>query len=108
MSRNGYGHMVLDDIVGRARDRREQRRQLLAGVRTREQALAYQARVRRIIARACGRRPPKTPLNVQVTGVIDKRQYRVEKVLYESRPGCVVSAHLYVPKNLQCRAPAVL
>jgi dienelactone hydrolase len=64
--------------------------------------------VRRVIARACGRRPPKTSLNPRVTGVVERRRYRIEKVLYESRPGCWVSAHLYVPKGLESPAPAVL
>ena len=108
MSRNGYGHMVLDDIVGRTRSLREDRQLQLANLRTRKQALAYQARVRRAIRQACGPRPPKTPLNAQIAGVIEQRHHRVEKVLYESRPGCLVSAHLYVPKNLPGRAPAVL
>jgi dienelactone hydrolase/pimeloyl-ACP methyl ester carboxylesterase len=108
MSRNGYGHMVLDDIVGRARSLRQERQQKLAKVRTRKQALAYQAHVRRAIAKACGPRPPKTPLLARTTGVIEQRHHRVEKILYESRPGCLVSAHLYVPKNMQGPAPAVL
>ena len=108
MSRNGYGHMVLDDVVGRMRDMRESRQERLAAIRTRKQALAYQQRVRRAIRQACGPRPPKTPLHARITGVIEQRQYRVEKILYESRPGCLVSAHLYVPKKLEGRAPAVL
>ncbi|HJP33237.1 MAG: prolyl oligopeptidase family serine peptidase [Candidatus Latescibacteria bacterium] len=108
MSHNGYGHMVLDDVVTRVREMREDRRQRLAAIRTRKQALAYQQRLRRAIRRACGPRPPKTPLKARITGVIEHRQYRVEKILYESRPGCLVSAHLYVPKKLDGPAPAVL
>ncbi len=108
MSRNGYGHMVLDDIVGRLREMRQDRQQRLARILTRKQAQAYQQRVRRAIRQACGPTPAKTPLNAQVTGTIERRHYRVEKVLYESRPGCLVSAHLYVPKGLQDKAPAVL
>ncbi|HCL29520.1 MAG TPA: hypothetical protein DIC52_13910, partial [Candidatus Latescibacteria bacterium] len=106
MSRNGYGHMVLDDIVGRLREMRQDRQQRLARIRTRKQAQVYQQRVRRAIRQACGPTPAKTPLNAQVTGTIERRHYRVEKVLYESRPGCLVSAHLYVPKGLQDKAPA--
>jgi dienelactone hydrolase/pimeloyl-ACP methyl ester carboxylesterase len=100
--------MVLDDIVERVREIRQDRRQRLDAIRTREQALAYQRRVRRAIRQACGPRPSKTPLHARVTGVIERRHYRVEKILYESRPGCLVSAHLYVPEGLEGRAPAVL
>lgn len=107
-SRTGYGHMVLDDVVTHTRQLRQERRQRLAAIGTRKQALAYQQRVRRIIRQACGPRPPKTPLRAQITGVIQRRHYRIEKVLYESRPGCLVSAHLYVPEGLEGKAPAVL
>jgi len=50
----------------------------------------------------------RTPLNVKVTGVIDRPQYRIEKLYYESLPKLYVDANLYVPKNLQGKAPAVL
>ena len=34
--------------------------------------------------------------------------FSLEKVLCESRPGCLVTAHLYIPTGLQQPAPAVL
>jgi dienelactone hydrolase/pimeloyl-ACP methyl ester carboxylesterase len=108
MSHNGYAHMVLDDVVGRMRQIRTERQQRLAAIRTQKQALAYQRRIRRAIRAAAGPQPAKTPLNVQITGVIENRHFRLEKILYESRPGCLVSAHLYVPKGLKGPAPAVL
>ncbi|MGO8787977.1 MAG: acetylxylan esterase [Terriglobia bacterium] len=54
--------------------------------------------------------PPekRPPLNVKVTGVIDRPQYRIEKLYYESVPKLYVDANLYVPKNLKGQAPAVL
>ena len=41
--------------------------------------------------------PPRTPLKARVTGVLKRRGYRIEKVLFESRPNFPVTAHLYVP-----------
>ncbi|MBM4016567.1 MAG: hypothetical protein FJ293_16600, partial [Planctomycetes bacterium] len=41
--------------------------------------------------------PPRTPLRAEVTGSIVRDGYRIEKVVYESRPGFPVTAHLYVP-----------
>ncbi len=52
--------------------------------------------------------PEKTPLNARVTGVIEGPGYRVEKVIYESLPGFPVTAALYIPNNLEGKAPAVL
>ena len=52
--------------------------------------------------------PSKTPLNARVVGTIERRHYRIEKVLFESRPGCLVTAHLYVPNNLDGPAPGII
>jgi dienelactone hydrolase len=41
--------------------------------------------------------PSPTPLNARVTGVLQRRGYRIEKIVYESRPNFLVTAHLYVP-----------
>jgi len=41
--------------------------------------------------------PPRTPLNAKVTGVIQRQGYRIEKIIFDSRPGFPVTGHLYVP-----------
>src|SRR5579871_4205483 len=40
------------------------------------------------------RRPP---LNVKITGVVERPAYRIEKLYYESLPQLYVTANLYVP-----------
>ena len=39
----------------------------------------------------------RTPLNLRTTGSFQRPKYRVENVLYESRPGMVIAANLYLP-----------
>ncbi|HMA54036.1 MAG TPA: prolyl oligopeptidase family serine peptidase, partial [Acidobacteriota bacterium] len=41
--------------------------------------------------------PPRTPLNARITGVIKRQGYRIEKLVFDSRPDFPVTAHLYVP-----------
>lgn len=41
--------------------------------------------------------PPRPDLNARVTGTITREGYRIEKLRYESRPGLLVTAHLYLP-----------
>ncbi len=108
MPRNGYSHMVLDHHVSKVREIRAERSERLGSIRTRKQALAYQEDVRKAIARAFGPRPRKTALNAQVTGVVERPAYRIEKVLFESRPGCLVTGNLYVPDKLSGPAPGVI
>ena len=106
--RTGYGHMVLDDCVARVRALRSDRERQLASIRTPSEALAYQARVRGVIQASFQPWPDRSPLRPRVTGTLDRGSYRIEKVLYESRPGCTVSANLYVPTQLSGTAPCVL
>ena len=108
MSRTGYGHMVLDYYVDRLRQVRAERQEALASLRTRRDAEAYQRRVRRAVNRAFQPAPPRTDLKARVVDSIERRAYRLEKVLFESRPGCLVTGHLYVPRALDGPAPAVL
>ncbi len=48
---------------------------------------------------ALGEFPEKTPLNAKVTGRIACDGYRIEKVIFESRPGLFVTALLYLPET---------
>src|SRR5258708_7130416 len=52
--------------------------------------------------------PTKTPLNAVVHGKIDRPDYTMEKVYFESSPGLFVTGNLYRPKNAKGKVPAVL
>ena len=52
--------------------------------------------------------PPRTPLNSRITGRIEKEDYVIEKVAFESRPNHVVPALLYLPRNASGPVPAVI
>jgi dienelactone hydrolase len=41
--------------------------------------------------------PERTPLNPRTTGTLLRRGYRIEKVVFESRPGFFVTAHVFSP-----------
>jgi dienelactone hydrolase len=52
--------------------------------------------------------PAKTPLNAVIHGRIDRGEFTVEKVFFESRPGFFVTGNLYRPKNAVGQRPGVL
>jgi cephalosporin-C deacetylase-like acetyl esterase len=52
--------------------------------------------------------PEKTDLKVIVTGKVDHNDFTVEKIHYQSMPGLYVTGNLYIPKNLEKPAPAIL
>lgn len=52
--------------------------------------------------------PERTPLKLRTTGAFERSNYRVEKLIYESRPGFPVPANLYIPKQGSAPYPGVL
>jgi dienelactone hydrolase len=67
-------------------------------------------RVRRqiLVAEGLWPMPTKTPLNAVIHGKIDRGEYTVEKVYFESAPGFFVTGNLYRPAKIHGRAPGVL
>ena len=65
--------------------------------------------VREKILRLLGGLPvTRGPLNVKQTGTLDRGDYRIEKVIYESLPSFYVTANVYVPAQGKGPFPAVL
>jgi cephalosporin-C deacetylase-like acetyl esterase len=52
--------------------------------------------------------PKRTPLNIQLSGILDQGEYLVEKIAYESLPQVYVTGNLYVPKRLAGKTPAIV
>jgi dienelactone hydrolase len=53
--------------------------------------------------------PARTALNARRTGVIQRNGYRIEKIVFESRPRFYVTAHVYVPDHpAETRMPAIV
>ena len=52
--------------------------------------------------------PARTPLKPQITGVLEREAYRIEKVVFQSLPGLYVTGNFYVPKIGPERLPTIL
>lgn len=76
-------------------------------IKTTEDVAAYQQKMREFFLGQIGGMPEKTPLNPEITGTIDRDGFRIEKVVFESRPGMHVTALMYVPDG-EGPFPAVL
>jgi cephalosporin-C deacetylase-like acetyl esterase len=48
------------------------------------------------------------PLDPEIRGTIDRSTYRIENVVFRSRPGVYVTSNLYIPTNAKGKRPAVL
>ena len=85
-----------------------QREADLANLRTESDFLARQQMVKSKLTRLIGPLPPKTPLNAQITGVIKKDDFKVEKILFESMPGYYVTAALFLPVPRKGKLPVII
>ena len=50
----------------------------------------------------------KCDLNPQITSVLERDGYRIENVIFESRPRFFVTANLYIPTNREGKLPGVV
>lgn len=91
-----------------AREQLDARRSEVEAISTREGYEKRKAKLREAALGMIGGLSPRTPLNPRVTGVLERDGYRVEKVIYESRPKFYVTANLYVPKDGQAKHPGIL
>jgi len=70
---------------------------------------ASQVRQRILVSQGLWPMPTKTDLKAQIYGRIDRGDYTVEKVHFESAPGFFVTGNLYRPKKAAgAKAPGVL
>ena len=73
--------------------------------KTAEQVSEYQKRLRAKFIEVLGGLPERTPLNPQVTGVVSRDGYHVEKIIFESRPKHYVTAVLFLPDAEKYKPP---
>jgi dienelactone hydrolase len=74
-------------------------------LKTPEHVAVYQKQLRAKVLEAIGGLPEPAPLNPQVVGTVVRPGYRVEKIIFESRPKHFVSALLFVPTAEKFKAP---
>ena len=96
---------MVEAAAAKLTDAREAR---LATFQTPDDWRGEQRRIRSELDQYFGPFPERTPLNPQVLGTIDRPTFTIEKTVIESRPGFLVAANLYLPKNRSGKAPGVL
>ncbi|HOH42261.1 MAG TPA: metalloendopeptidase, partial [Candidatus Hydrogenedentes bacterium] len=68
-------------------------------LKTEADILAWQENLRSRFTESLGGFPERCPLNARITGQGEKEHFRYEKVIFESQPGLLVTAILYLPKG---------
>lgn len=106
-SRDKIPSALYADLLRQAEAAIQRRTESLEKIKTVDEARQWQRQRREMFLRILGPLPERSPLNARVVGTLRGDDYRVEKVVYESRPGHHITGALYVPEG-KGPFPAVL
>ncbi|MEQ1828980.1 MAG: acetylxylan esterase [Pirellula sp.] len=105
---NRYPRMLHDWYVAQVQKMEDQHKKTINALNSKADAERYVATAREKIRKCFGPEPERTPLRPRVTGVVERETYRIEKLIFESRPNFFVTANVYVPTNAPGPFPAVV
>ncbi|MEZ6086741.1 MAG: hypothetical protein R3C05_01660 [Pirellulaceae bacterium] len=77
----------------------DERLDAFASLKSQADCKEWQQQRRRFFIDQLGGLPQRTPLNPRMVGKLEGEGYRVENLLFESRPGHHVTANLYLPES---------
>jgi len=97
--------MMSNYLLKLVRQKFESWKEQYEQLKTAEQIAEYQKHLREKFIEAIGGLPERTPLDPQVTGVILRDGYRVEKIIFESQPKHYVTAILFLPDDKKYTPP---
>ena len=103
-----YPRCLPDYLRGLAEQAYQRRNREIARLTTPAAIHARQRWVRETFWKLVGGEPDRTPLEPQKVGSFERDGYRVEKVVYQSRPRFHISANVYIPTTGVPPYPAVL
>lgn len=86
----------------------EKRSKMVSNLRTAEDWNNRKEEIWNTLYELVGPFPEKTPLNPRITGVLEKGEYRVEKIVLQSQPGFYVTGVLFLPSSMSGKTPAIL
>src|ERR1700736_2858188 len=89
--------MLYTYLRGEAQKHFDARTAVIAALKTPQDVEKRQVELKAKFIAALGGLPPRTPLKPQVVGTIKGDGYRIERIIYESRPDHHVTALLYLP-----------
>jgi len=84
------------------------REKAVAALQSPAEVERHRKEAREKLRRALGEFPARTPLRPVITGTLERGDYAVEKVIFESRPRYFVTANAYVPRRGRPPFPAVI
>ncbi len=101
-------NMLPEFVNQEARVLLTERERKIARFSSPQEVTERKAYIRQRMLQALGGFPDRTPLNPRTVGVLERGDYKIEKVIFESQPRFYVTANLYLPKKGRPPYPAIL
>jgi len=105
---NNPGSVAINHLTKQAEDYYRKRDEEIDKIKTKSDWQKRQQVVKNKLKEIIGPFPKKEALNPEITGIIQKEGYRIEKIIYEPVPGFYETGCLYIPDNIKGKAPAIL
>lgn len=85
----------------------DERTEIVSKLKTEKDWVEYQTKLKSKLFASLDKFE-KTPLNEKITGTIEKENFTVEKIIFESHPNFFVTGCLFIPKKRQKPAATVI
>lgn len=105
---NRFPRMMQEYVVARIRALDAANLARIQGLGSAEEARAYIEELRAKLPAMFGELPERGDLNARTVGTLEREDYVIERVIFESRPNFPVTANLYIPREASFPAPAVI
>ncbi|EPR68462.1 hypothetical protein ADICYQ_2557 [Cyclobacterium qasimii M12-11B] len=92
---------LYDHITDQAYGLLNERKIEVENLRSTDDWLKYQEKVKGSLKKVIGEFPARTPLNSKIVSTIEKDFYRVENILFESQPNFYVTSSLFIPSSVK-------
>ncbi len=102
-------HALYYHLSGEGIRQMQARSATVAGFKSQSEWQERRAWVQKVLREEMlGPLPVKAPLRARTTGVVTKRGYRIEKIIYDALPGFPVTAALFIPEGLNAPGATVI
>ncbi|MEA3403497.1 MAG: acetylxylan esterase [Armatimonadota bacterium] len=105
---NRFPRMMQEYLVARIRAVDAANRARIMALEDASQAQQYVAELQAKLPLIFGELPERTPLDSRTVGTLERDDFIVEKIIFHSRPDFPVTANLYLPREAELPAPAVI
>ena len=105
---SNFGDLIQEYYVRKFRANSALRKAEIDGLKTAGDARKFIAKVRARIVSGYDFPAERCPLNPRITGTLEREDFTVENVIFDSRPAFPVTGNVYLPKKREGKVPGVL